>query len=151
MAYRASPEDLKRGLTVEAELTELVRNRLRERKSKAVVKAGPSDPRENGLYGDILVCPSDIEAPIVMLDVKAPSYVGSFSLTPFERNLSRVRWVLVRGTWGIWGVRMTDAVNCAVERTGDDGNKYFTCEPDWDRHVSIDDILDDIQRALGEL
>lgn len=150
MAYRASAEDQIRGATVEAELAEIVRQRLRARGSKAVVKNGSSDPKENGKYGDILICPSDIEAPIIMIEVKGPNYPGSFSLSSFEKALSQARWVLVKGTLGIWAVEMSDARQHAVERTGDDDKKYWTCEPPWNTHVTLDQVLDQIQAELGE-
>lgn len=148
MAYKAKPEVVKAALAIEDEIIELLRNFLQLSGIDALVDRGSSDPKENGKYGDALVRKSEHEAPALLIEIKSSSYPGSFSLSDYEKRVSQARWVIVKGTMGIWAIRMAEARQYLTEKgTGND--KYWVCEPPWDCHASVDQVINDIHCSVS--
>ncbi|MBV9125631.1 MAG: hypothetical protein JO112_19960 [Planctomycetes bacterium] len=148
MAYKAKPEVVKAALAIEDEIIELIRNLLQQDHVDVLVDRGSTDPKENGKYGDALVRKIDYEAPRYLIEIKSSSYPGSFSLSDYEKRVSQAHWVIVKGTMGIWAIEMAEArKHLAEKNTGSE--KYWVCEPPWETHITVDDIVAHIRRSIG--
>lgn len=151
MTLTASPENQLLGSTTEAALFERIRGELLRRGSKAVLKMGPHVPLENAMYGDCLCCPSIAEAPVITIELKAARYIDTFSLSDPEKCFSRAKWVVIDGTWGIWSIPMAVAREHLSLKVEPGGKRYWVCEPPFESHVTLSVVIDDIQRAIGEV
>ncbi len=149
MAFKAPPMLQNLGKTAEEELFELIQRKLKMRGSTLQLKPGPDDSRENGEFGDCLISESVYEMEMVTLELKGSTKPLSFSLSDYEKRTSVAKWVIVKGTHGIWCVSMEVARQHLTEmKSGND--KYWVCHPPFSGHVRLDEVLDDVQRTFGE-
>ena len=143
MTFKASIENQKLGESVEDEIFMMLKRMLPD----AFVTRGSNDPRENGKYGDVYVRKTSYEAPLVLIEAKGSTYPGSFSLSDYEKRVSQAKWVIVKGSMGIWAIEMRIARDFLTEK-GDAGDKYWVCEPPWREHESIATVIADICAAF---
>jgi hypothetical protein len=147
MAYKLPPDKVKAALRVEDEIADTIREMLDCADVVSIVTRGSNDPRENGKYGDVLVGKNSREAPLVLIEVKDSTYPGSFSISDYEKRMSQARWVIVKGTLGIWAIQMKVARDFLTEK-GTGSDKYWVCEPPWSLHESLDHVIEDIKTQL---
>mgnify|MGYP001603297233 CR=1 FL=1 len=157
MAYEKNSKEAKQGTAGEARALEIIQKKMIERGSKVVVRRGMQNSSANGKLGDILFSRPD-EAPLVGIEVKAPSarYPDSISISRFEFNNTRAKWLLASNDdpeLGIWIQPMSVIIAFAEEKQGNRGpnDKYYTCRPPYEYRVSLDAMLDEVQKIFGEI
>lgn len=150
MALKAPKEMQKLGESVEDSLFCIIKNALEIRNSGILVKRGSGDSRDNGEFGDIWLCGSEFEAPLLTIEVKGATRPSSFSLSDYEKRVSVARYVVVDGTHGIWVCPMAVAREHLTQKA-EGSDKYWVCNPPFDSRIAFRQMLDEIQQTFGEI
>lgn len=109
--------------------------------SSVHIRRGSSNPRANGMMGDITLSPSPVDAPLVGVEVKAPGreHPNSFCLSRFEFESSLADWVMVLNEdeeAGVWIVTMQEARGHAR-----DMGEYVVCSPPLRSRVKFSNFI----------
>lgn len=138
------------GARGEARARELINDALDAMCSDLYMRAGSSDPRANGIMGDITLSPSPTDAASVGIEVKTCSmrYPDSFCLSKFEFGESLASWVLVLNEdedAGVWIVPMSAARAYASELKG---GRYVVCRPPISSRVDFDSFIQTLEKQV---
>lgn len=158
MAYDANSKEAILGEAGNDRALELIKKRLEERGSAIIVKRGLKDSAANGELGDILFCRPD-EAPLLGIEVKTTTakYPNSISISTYEIKMSQAKWLMALNEdpeAGVWFQRMDVIREYRKERTklrNGRNEVYFTSKPPTEFRVPLSKVLDEIQRAFGEI
>lgn len=157
MAYEKNSWQAKQGAVGETRALELIQKRMADRGSKIQVSSGPQNSAANGKLGDIVFSRPD-EAPLIGIEVKTPSrkYPDSISISRFEFENTRAAFLLAINDdpdIGVWIQPMTVVLSHSEQKQGSRSARdiYYVCRPPYEKRVSIDEMLDQVQRIFGEI